>query len=199
MDTLYQITELLVSTATDDFGEKISHLEHALQTYSYAKEHYPEDDELAVAGFWHDIGHSLYGSDGYDLMMSRDEVILGVHDHDKLAADILKDLLSKRCCALIENHTMVKRYKAYKGDSLSEASKETLELEGGLLTSSERLQFEKHPLFSTLIKLRECDDAGKSTSFDYQQRGGKEILLLRAISDTLKLHLDLQKIQSMMR
>ena len=46
-------------------------------------------------------------------------------------------------------------------DSLSVASKETLEYQGGKMTKSEALHFERHPLFKLSLKMREYDEKAK--------------------------------------
>jgi predicted HD phosphohydrolase len=46
---------------------------------------------------------------------------------------------------------------------LSEASKATLDLQGGRMNDEEAIAFEKDPLFDLKIKLRYWDDEAKST------------------------------------
>jgi predicted HD phosphohydrolase len=55
MDTLAQALRILDMTAEETYGEEISHLHHAIQTYYHLLK---EDINIRVAGFWHDIGHS---------------------------------------------------------------------------------------------------------------------------------------------
>ena len=45
---------------------------------------------------------------------------------------------------------------------LSEASKKTLEFQGGKMTPLEMKKFEKHPEFQNILKVRHYDDIGKN-------------------------------------
>jgi predicted HD phosphohydrolase len=185
MDKLNQAIQLYLATGDETFGENITHLEHAIQSYIYAKQHYPNDITLSVAAFWHDIGHSMYIlQPSLKCMRSPDGTLLGIHDHDHLAAEMFKGVLNDRCCTLIKYHTMAKRYNAH---NLSPASQETLLLEGGMLTDSERQIFENHPLFHDILQLRICDDAAKNPLFDYALHGGKDMIILDAISNTIRV------------
>lgn len=192
MDVICQALDLMRNTKDEMFGEKISHIEHAMQSYTYAKLHHPRDTELAVATFWHDIGHSLYTSKSAKALgptislMEKDGVMLGVVDHDIHAHNLFHDVLPDRCCDLILNHTLAKRY-CMELSRLSAASLETFHQEGGPLTVDERTAFENNPRFEDCLLLRECDDAGKDPNFPYGEHGGKDGILLDAIIDTLQL------------
>lgn len=182
---------LLSATKDDDFGEEITHLDHCLQTYMFLRNKYPHDIELAVAGFWHDIGHSLHKDLEAPGLMLKDGIVLGVRDHDQKGADLFTGLLPDRVCNLIGLHTTAKRFiattnnKIYK-EKLSEASAETYHQEGGILSPGEQHKFRNNPLFSDALKLREGDDEGKDPLCGY--KGGRSKVLLDAISDTLYLY-----------
>lgn len=185
MNTIIEAIKLMKDTKDEMFGEQISHIEHAMQSYVYAKQHYPQDIELTVAAFWHDIGHSYFIEDPPDLMI-KDNVVLGVLDHDLHASNLLKNSLPPRCVEMIRNHTVAKRY-CMDLDKLSTASLETFHQEGGPLTQEERVAFENHRFFMDCLVLRECDDAGKDPNFPYESHKGKDGILLDAIYDTLTL------------
>lgn len=184
LERLEHALDLLARTCHDDFAEEISHLDHCVQTYLYLKRAYPEDTELAVAGFWHDIGHSMY-LDGVDIMQDRKGTLLGVQDHDRLAAELFAGVLPDRVCQLISLHTMAKRYAAGTGSKFSSASTETLALEGGTLTEAERKDFEAHSLFRDALQLREGDDSGKNPACNFD--GNRDGILLAALRDTVAL------------
>ena len=67
---------------------------------------------------------------------------------------------------LVENHVKVKKYMVYKYpnyyNNLSEASKQTLEYQGGKMSKEEVKQFENDPVFRDSIKLRQFDDESKN-------------------------------------
>ena len=142
------------------YGEQISQFEHAAQAAILAqKQGY--DLEVQVAAFLHDIGHLLPVTSEDELM-----AIYGRVNHEKVAASWLRSNgFSEKIAILIENHVAAKRYLTaineyyYKG--LSEASKKTLEFQGGKMTDEETHEFEKMPYFDLIIKLRRWDDAAK--------------------------------------
>lgn len=195
MEVLALTLGLLDETATEFYGEKISHLHHAIQTYYHLRD---EDREIRVAGFWHDIGHSFsVYSDTKDTarakdkrsmlhnlntMKAEDGTVLGIMDHDGIAKRLFTNALPEKVCDLIGMHTRAKRYQATK-DKLSAASRITYELEGGDMTPEERLAFEAEPLFKEALILRAADDAGKDTEFTEPY----EMWLLKALLDTTKL------------
>ena len=163
-------------------GEKVTQLEHMVQAAQLAEEQ-GFDEEVILAAFLHDIGHisetaaldaandsvtGAYGeghgtaaSDG-----SRRMGDFGVKDHEELGADFLREKgFSKKVCRLVESHVEAKRYltatdPAYYAE-LSEASKKTLEYQGGPMTSEEAAAFEQYPLFSLIIQMRKWDEQAK--------------------------------------
>jgi predicted HD phosphohydrolase len=66
---------------------------------------------------------------------------------------------------LVQSHVGAKRYLTYKFPSyyeqLSEASKKTLEYQGGRMTLEEASEYEKQPLFDLIIQMRRWDDEAK--------------------------------------
>ena len=74
---------------------------------------------------------------------------------------------------------ITKRYKIYKNqnyiNNLSDASKLTLQFQGGKMSEQEAIEFEKDPLFNWSIKVREYDDKAKVpdleiNTLDYYER-----------------------------
>ena len=73
---------------------------------------------------------------------------LGVIEHGKVAGDYLRKLgMYEKVCILVENHVTAKRYLVSKNDDyyekLSDASKKTLEYQGGRMSSKEMRIFEE--------------------------------------------------------
>lgn len=144
----------------DYIGEPVSQLEHMCQSAQLAEEEeYP--DEVILAAFFHDIGHlcehfmPVAYMGGY-----------GVVDHEKLGADFLRQKgFSERVCKLVQSHVEAKRYLTFKFpayyDQLSEASRRTLEFQGGVMSVEEALLFEEDPDAELILALRKWDEAAK--------------------------------------
>jgi len=144
----------------DYIGEPVSQLEHMSQAAALAQaEGY--DDEVILAAFFHDIGH-LCATDGEAESMNG----MGNVDHEKLGADYLLNLgFSERLASLVKSHVIAKRYLTYRYpeyyNKLSDASKTTLEFQGGIMSAEEAAAFEANPDAELTIKLRLWDDAAK--------------------------------------
>jgi phosphonate degradation associated HDIG domain protein len=144
----------------DYIGEPVSQLEHMSQAAALAQaEGY--DDEVILAAFFHDIGH-LCATDGEAESMDG----MGNVDHEKLGADYLLSFgFSERLASLVKSHVVAKRYLTYKYpeyyNKLSEASKTTLEFQGGVMSADEAIAFEANPDAELTVKLRLWDDAAK--------------------------------------
>ncbi|HAD12787.1 MAG TPA: phosphohydrolase [Saprospirales bacterium] len=142
-------------------GEPVSQLEHAIQAAELARIKFPDDPEFIIAAFLHDFGHLCESSNG-------DMDGFGKWDHEAIGAQQLKSLgLSPKITSLVANHVMAKRYLVSTDPlyfaGLSEASKITLEKQGGLLTPEEQSDFEADPLFHLHISLRRIDEQAKAT------------------------------------
>jgi phosphonate degradation associated HDIG domain protein len=144
----------------DYIGEPVSQLEHMSQAAVLARDEGFED-EVILAAFFHDIGH-LCAENNEAASMDG----FGNVDHEKLGADYLRERgFSERLATLVESHVIAKRYLTYKHpeyyNKLSEASKATLEFQGGHLTEQETADFEQNPDAELFIRLRYWDDTAK--------------------------------------
>ncbi len=151
----------------DYIGEPVSQLEHMSQAATLAEDE-GYDDEVILAAFFHDIGH-LCAEDAEAESMDG----FGNVDHEKLGADYLRERgFSERLATLVESHVIAKRYLTYKYpeyyNKLSEASRATLEFQGGRMTDNEAAEFEKHPDAELFIKLRYWDDQAKEMNTPVQ-------------------------------
>ena len=160
-DIIDQVFALYEKYGDEDYiGEPVSQLEHMSQAAALAEEE-GFDDEVILAAFFHDIGH-LCADDAESESMDG----FGNVDHEKLGADYLRELgFSERLANLVESHVIAKRYLTYKYpdyyNKLSDASKATLEFQGGRMTEAEAADFEKHPDAELFIRLRYWDDRAK--------------------------------------
>lgn len=156
----------------DYIGENITQIDHAIQC-SQCAEHDQRlelyDDfirnSMIVAALLHDIGH-LVGLEQNDMPMLNGDINLGIVGHEGIGAAFLKDCgFPSFVCELVASHVQAKRYLCSTNseyyNKLSDASKETMKLQGGLMTTDEITQF-KNGLYPELkCYLREYDDIGK--------------------------------------
>jgi phosphonate degradation associated HDIG domain protein len=140
-------------------GEPVSQLEHMAQCAALAQQKgYPE--EVILASFFHDIGHLCAHTN--EPQMGG----FGVMRHEQIGAAYLREKgFSQTVARLVEYHVQAKRfltgrYPAYYAN-LSEASKKTLEYQGGPMPPAEAAAFEGDPLFALSIRMREWDEQAK--------------------------------------
>jgi phosphonate degradation associated HDIG domain protein len=145
--------------AEEYIGEPVSQLEHMVQSAQLAaRQGY--DEEVILAAFFHDIGHMLATPDTQKMEG------FGVMRHEKVGADYLRSKgFPEKIARLVESHVQAKRYLTYKYphyyDGLSEASKQTLQFQGGRMNDSEAQAFEQDALFDLSIKMRQWDEQAK--------------------------------------
>ncbi|CAI8790439.1 phosphonate degradation HD-domain oxygenase [Pseudomonas sp. IT-P4] len=146
---------------SDYIGEPVSQIEHMSQGAELAiAEGF--DDEVILAAFFHDIGHICAES-------AENMGGLGVVSHERLGADYLRRAgFSERMARLVEYHVQAKRYLTLKEpgyyERLSEASRRTLEYQGGVMTEAEAQAFEKDPLCAVSLRMRQWDELAKETN-----------------------------------
>jgi phosphonate degradation associated HDIG domain protein len=138
------------------YGEGVSQLDHALQCAQLATLD-GAPDALVAAALLHDIGHLFEIDDA-----SPANVDLR---HEVRGALALRALFGPEVVQPIALHVEAKRYlcAAEPGyeDGLSEASRQTLSLQGGPLSALQVRRFETGPHFDQAVRLRRYDEAGK--------------------------------------
>lgn len=144
----------------DYIGEPVSQLEHMSQAAALAKAE-GHDDEVILAAFFHDIGHLCAEAGEAESMDG-----MGNVDHEQIGADYLLERgFSERVANLVQGHVIAKRYLTYKYpeyyNRLSDASKATLNFQGGVMTADEAADFELSPDAELIIRLRYWDDMAK--------------------------------------
>ncbi|AZE97189.1 hypothetical protein C4J95_5076 [Pseudomonas orientalis] len=143
---------------TDYIGEPVSQIEHMSQAAQLAMAE-GFDDEVVLAAFFHDIGH-LCGQGGENMDG------YGVVGHERLGADYLRRAgFSERVAKLVEYHVQAKRYLTFSLPGyyarLSEASRRTLDYQGGVMTAEEARAFEQDPLCHVSLRMRHWDEEAK--------------------------------------
>lgn len=156
-----EVFSLYTNYGNEDYiGENVSQLEHMCQAAQLA-ELKGYDSELILAAFFHDIGHLCEHIMAVDSMNS-----FGVVDHETIGMNyLLEKGFSKRIALIVKSHVDAKRYLTFSDPEyfkrLSKASKETLSMQGGIMTAEEAKSFEEEPYFEDYIKLRLLDDLAK--------------------------------------
>ncbi len=162
-----EIISLYEKFGNEDYiGEPVSQIEHMCQCAQLAEAN-GADPETILAAFFHDIGHLCEFAFPDANLKHMDN--LGIIDHEKIgAAFLLEKGFSTKIAKLVQSHVQAKRYLTFKFsdyfDKLSEASKVTLEHQGGRMTDQEAAIFEKDPLFNNYISLRKWDEQAKEQS-----------------------------------
>ena len=140
-------------------GEKVSQLEHALQTAQQAVDAGGSEEEI-VAALLHDIGH---------IWLDADSVVtsVGVVEHDRIGSEVLRSLgFSAGVAQIVAGHVAAKRYLVANDEEyaskLSEASVESLRLQGGPMSPEESSMFSQVPWSAEKIRVRVWDDQAKT-------------------------------------
>lgn len=167
---------------TEYHGERVSQLEHALQSAHLARLDGASDDEV-IAALLHDIGH-IWPVEG------RQATSVGVVAHDAIGAQILTDLgFSYAVADIVSGHVAAKRYlvatDAGYAAQLSEVSVESLRLQGGPMSDQEVQDFTESPNWQSKVRVRIWDDRAKTP--------GAEVPNLESYRELLTVHLASQQ------
>ena len=174
-----RVIDLYRQYGGQQYGEDISHLEHALQAADHAAAD-GRDDEIIAAAFLHDIGH-LLEIDGVETMGD-----YGVVGHDRLGADYVLELgFSERVAQLIGSHVQAKRYlcaiEPGYYDLLSKVSREILHWQGGVMSMEEVSDFSSRNDLEEVLALRRYDELAKEQEKSTEGLSGIESVLYRAL------------------
>jgi phosphonate degradation associated HDIG domain protein len=139
-------------------GEGVTQLEHALQTAQRAEED-GADAALITAALLHDLGHLLN-------LQGASPTERGIDDqHQYFSIPFLRPVFPAAVVEAIRLHVDAKRalcalepgYHA----ALSEDSKRSLTLQGGVFTPAETQAFLARPFAENALRVRRWDDAAK--------------------------------------
>lgn len=149
-------------------GEPVTQLEHALQT-AHLAEQARCDDELVTACLLHDLGHLLLA--GRDAPRGDTPTLRGIDDRHQLCAlPFLRAHFAPRVLDAIEGHVDAKRYlcrtRAGYHDRLSDDSRRSLALQGGVFSDGEAAAFIARPAARDAIVLRVWDDLAKQPGLE---------------------------------
>ena len=140
-------------------GEPVRQLEHALQSATLGEAE-GADDELVTAALLHDLGHLLHD-------LGETPTLRGVDDvHQYRALPFLRGLFSERVLGAIQLHVDAKRYlcatRPGYHEALSDDSKRSLVLQGGVFSAAEAEAFAARPGALDAVRLRLWDDQAKA-------------------------------------
>ena len=159
MNVIDKIIANFINNKSLYLGEKITISDHMLQSAMIA-EKAKSSRSLICACLLHDYGHFI--------LEDPDQLVRKKLDgkHEDIGYEYLKKFFKKEVVEPIKYHVLAKRYLARKKkyfNSLSEASKISLKLQGGVLNKKESKEFEKKDFFKNSIKLRKFDEVAKRT------------------------------------
>ena len=159
MDIIEKVISNFMNNKSLYIGEKITISEHMIQSAMIA-ENAKSSNSLICSCLLHDYGHFI--------LEDPDKLVRKKIDgkHEDIGYEYLKKFFKKDVVEPIKYHVLAKRYLAKKKkyfNSLSEASKISLKLQGGVLNKKESKEFEKKDFFKQTIKLRKFDEVAKRT------------------------------------
>lgn len=157
--TLDDIERLYAERGHEQYtGEPVTQLEHALQCAALAEAE-GADDELVTAALLHDLGHLLHDMPGTPSMEGIDDV------HQYRVVPFLRGLFAQSLIDAISRHVDAKRYlcatRAGYYEALSNDSKRSLQLQGGIFSREQAEQFIAEPGAEGAVRLRIWDDQAK--------------------------------------
>ena len=162
MNIIDQIISSYSNNKSLYIGEEVTMTEHMIQTAMLA-EKTNCSSSLICSSLLHDYGHFILENPD-DLVNSRQD-----GKHEDVGYEFLKKYFVKDVVKPIKHHVKAKRYlardkKYYR--VLSEASRVSLKLQGGIMNDKEAKEFEGNEFFESSIKLRKFDEEAKKVGLE---------------------------------
>lgn len=159
MISIEDIEQLFAERGGEQYsGEPVTQLEHALQCANLA-ELDDADDEMVTAALLHDLGHLLHDLGATPTLQGVDDI------HQFRALPFLRGTFDTRVLDAIRLHVDAKRYLCAMRegyfDALSDDSKRSLGLQGGVFSEGQAEAFISQPGAPAAVQLRLWDDAAK--------------------------------------
>jgi phosphonate degradation associated HDIG domain protein len=159
MSTINQLRELFDGRGDSQYGfEPVSQREHALQSAALA-ERERASPALITAALLHDVGHLLHN-------LPDDATENGIDDrHEELGHRWLEQHFGQDVSEPVLLHVAAKRYlcsvePGYEA-RLSVPSRQSLALQGGVMSAEQAREFATHEFADDAVRLRRWDDAAK--------------------------------------
>jgi len=160
MHILDKIISNFINNKSLYIGEKLTMSEHMIQSAMLA-EKAKCDDNLVCSCLLHDYGHFIIEDPDNLVKNNKDG------EHESIGYEYLKTFFNKEIVEPIKYHVIAKRYLARRKkyfNFLSEASKTSLKLQGGVLNDKESKEFKKNKYFKKSILVRKFDEAAKKNN-----------------------------------
>ena len=174
MNIIDQIISSYSNNKSLYIGEEVTITEHMIQTAMLA-EKTNCSSSLICSSLLHDYGHFI--------LENPDDLINKKKDgkHEDIGYEFLKKYFVKDVVKPIKYHVKAKRYlvrnkKYYQ--ILSEASKVSLKLQGGIMNDKEAKEFESNEFFESSIKLRKFDEEAKKVGLKIKSINEYKSLLI---------------------
>lgn len=157
--TLTDIEAIYAERGNEQYsGEPVTHLQHALQSALQAQQE-GAGDELVTAALLHDLGHLLHDLGETPTLGNVDDL------HQFRALPFLRGLFGPGVTQPIRLHVDAKRYLCATRDdyraALSEDSKRSLLLQGGVFDCAQAAAFVQQPGAADAVRVRVWDDLAK--------------------------------------
>ena len=155
---------LMVDRGASNYDEDVTQLAHALQAATLASES-NAGFELITAALFHGLGHLLLGEDNGTTRVLAEDL-----DHEHIGASFLNNFFPLAVTDPIRLHVPAKHYlcstETEYWEQLSEASKRSLEVQGGLFSETELAALRQEPFLRQALDLRRWDDQAKVTDLE---------------------------------
>ncbi|MEL7467300.1 MAG: HD domain-containing protein [Pseudomonadota bacterium] len=153
------LSEIFTRRGAEEYlGEPVTISEHMLQCAQLAEDA-GASEEIIVAALLHDVGHFTHD-------FPTDAADQGIDSrHEEAGAKILEAFFPQIVVDGVRCHVAAKRYLCatdpdYFGN-LSDASVQSLHLQGGPMSDDEVRAFERIPGYRDIVQIRVWDDLGK--------------------------------------
>lgn len=160
--SIEEIGQLFATRGGEHYtGESVTQLQHALQCATLA-ELDDADDEMVTAALLHDLGHLLHETGDAPSRQGIDDI------HQFRSLPFLRGTFGHRVLDPIRLHVDAKRYLCAMREGyfagLSEGSKRSLGLQGGIYNEGQAEAFISQPGAPAAVRLRLWDDAAKAAA-----------------------------------
>ena len=146
------------------YDEVVTQMEHALQCAALAEQNNAAPT-LITSALLHDLGHFILDEHNADKAFLATDM-----NHEEIGAQYLAPFFPESVITPIRLHVPAKRYlcatDASYHDGLSDASKKSLIVQGGMMSDAEREAFEQIPHFQDALTLRRWDDLAKVSGLE---------------------------------
>ena len=159
-------------------GENLTISEHMIQAAMLAEKNKSSDD-LICSSLLHDYGHFVI-EDPNQLVNDKVD-----GKHEIIGANYLKNYFHNKIIEPILLHVEAKKYLSREKkyfNSLSDASKISLKLQGGVMNDLDAKKFENNKNYKNAIKLRKFDEGAKQKNIKIKKiEDYKELLNSKVI------------------